>query len=305
MVTTIKFSKRMANLVQGPPWSLLDCSLYLFYVCPESDCTFKNQNEDLFVHHMSSNHDILHLNGDSLLKTKNLNNIVLGKEGQNPAKRPRKSGVTFNCLKCSSVFQNVVDLKRHADEIHAKVVQKTEDFDDNFLEDLPDLGNNSDKELDNLDEDSFKDFKPVPIITVEEEDKKAANRILTKLRCQHCFEDLTSFYYLKSHHDKCRGKLPIKFTKRTVQISNHTEVLIKEIDGKSSTFKCDHCDYVSSHDDLRGLHMIREHNDYSKVVVFKCDKCDFDCKSRRAMAKHKKDHENGKASPKKRITNAR
>ena len=61
------------------------------------------------------------------------------------------------------------------------------------------------------------------------------------------------------------------------------EVLIKEVDGEATTYKCDHCPYITTHHDLRGLHMQKEHGDVSKVVWFKCDKCDFKCRQRQRI----------------------
>ena len=43
------------------------------------------------------------------------------------------------------------------------------------------------------------------------------------------------------------------------------EVLIKEVDGEATTYKCDHCPYITTHHDLRGLHMQKEHNLHRSV----------------------------------------
>ena len=110
--------------------------------------------------------------------------------------------------------------------------------------------------------------------------------IQVKVRCNHCNQDFRSYHYLKSHCEKNHKKLPIKFTKRTVRILDELtgeEVLIKEVDGEATTYKCDHCPYITTHHDLRGLHMQKEHGDVSKVVWFKCDKCDFKCRQRQRI----------------------
>ena len=117
------------------------------------------------------------------------------------------------------------------------------------------------------------------------------NSIKTKVRCSHCLADFRSYFYLKNHCEKRHKKLPIKFTKRTVRVLNEftgQEILEKEEDGEASTYKCDHCDYVTLHHDLRGYHMQKEHHDTSKLSWFKCDRCDYKCRIRRNFLKHQK-----------------
>ena len=96
--------------------------------------------------------------------------------------------------------------------------------------------------------------------------------VQVKVRCSHCKQDFRSYHYLKSHCEREHKNLPIRFTKRTVKVLDELtseEILIKEVAGDAATYKCDHCPYTTTHHDLRGLHMQKEHNDSTKVVCFK------------------------------------
>ena len=95
--------------------------------------------------------------------------------------------------------------------------------------------------------------------------------VQVKVRCSHCKQDFRSYHYLKSHCEREHKNLPIRFTKRTVKVLDELtseEILIKEVAGDAATYKCDHCPYTTTHHDLRGLHMQKEHNDSTKVVCF-------------------------------------
>jgi hypothetical protein len=123
---------------------------------------------------------------------------------------------------------------------------------------------------------------------------------ITKLRCGHCHLDYRSYFYLKNHHERDHVDLPLKFTKRTVKVLNELtgeESLIREIDGEESTFKCDYCEYVTTHQDLRGMHMQKEHNDTTKLIWFKCTQCPFKCRQKRTIQKHKEAHKKGTIKP--------
>ena len=77
------------------------------------------------------------------------------------------------------------------------------------------------------------------------------------------------------------------------------EKLIDEVDGKDSIFKCDHCDYITHMQEVRGVHMYEKHNDSTKVMWYKCDKCNYKCKQRRTMEVHQnKKHGNSKSQDK-------
>lgn len=144
---------------------------------------------------------------------------------------------------------------------------------------------------------------PIPVFNFEDI-KTPPQGPITKVRCDYCAQDYRSYFYLKGHSEREHPDLPIKFTKRTVKVLNEMtgkELLIKEVDGNEATFKCTHCDYVTTHQHLRGLHMQKEHNDVSKLVFFKCDQCDLKFKQRRSLKKHKEDHKSGKIENKKKL----
>ena len=76
--------------------------------------------------------------------------------------------------------------------------------------------------------------------------------------------------------------------------------MVEEIDGADSVFKCDHCDYITHLQEVRGVHMQEKHNDTSKLMWYKCDKCEFKCKQKRTMQQHTENHLSGKISAKQR-----
>ena len=74
------------------------------------------------------------------------------------------------------------------------------------------------------------------------------------------------------------------------------ETLLDEFDGKDSIFKCDHCEYITHMQEVRGVHMYEKHNDSTKLMWYKCDKCNFKCKQRRTMENHQNKKHNLKSS---------
>ena len=215
-------------MIEGPPWSISDCSVYLKYVCPESGCVFSTPTEADFCFHMTKNHEILTIS------------------------QPKNSSFTVNCQSCGFEFYSIIELKKHINDEHSESLQNCQKIQENHEN----------------------------------------HQIVTKLRCQICQSDFRSYHYLKNHHDNKHQNQEINFTKRTLQVfDQEEEKLIKEVNGK--IFKCDYCDYVTSHSDLRGLHMQKEHKDLSKIIWFRCQFCDFKCKTRKSILNHKHKHKDG------------
>ena len=90
-----------------------------------------------------------------------------------------------------------------------------------------------------------------------DQQQSSKGKIITKVRCKYCSNDYRSYFYLKNHSEREHPDEPLSFTKRILkridENLNSEEILIKETDGDVTTYKCDHCDYITTHQDLRGM----------------------------------------------------
>lgn len=296
-------------------WQLSDLSVYQFYVCPE--CDYKSASDSDFCKHMRENHKVLDLKNEqqhqpkviSFSKKRSVEAVKEEQEEEKPKLNFGQGGISVDCNSCGFKCKSIIELRNHINDIHstsASKPPKTEGKIDEDLEHISDLDdedpNYEPPEADTMDwtDDEIEEVKPkeevVKAKIQPQKVKKIEFESSIKVRCKHCNEDFKNYRYLKTHHEKSHDNLDIDFTKRIVKILNELtgqEDLIEEIDGKETTFKCDHCDFITVDAESRGLHMRSKHNDVSKLVEYSCDKCDFTTGEKRRLKSHQEKHQNG------------
>ena len=147
-------------------------------------------------------------------------------------------------------------------------------FENNFVVSDEDFSSNISDQEDNLDQEFFSTeiqndennltddekfgncFENNELLA-EADQTTSKGKIITKVRCKYCSNDYRSYFYLKNHSEREHPDEPLSFTKRILkridENLNGEEILIKETDGDVTTYKCDHCDYITTHQDLRGM----------------------------------------------------